>query len=209
MTFELGFKSFGAALVCSLSFAACDAQAQAIFGFRVGQDLRVAAKTHPRPSKMGEQNAFAVVKWDLPNGSAVSVTASPETGKIVFMEADWGGDAANAATDLPGLSFGASKLADIRRRFQSNGFAFKSNAVQLIGQDVVSFNCYQIKGPDDLIAVFVTSLPTASIPTVDGKPSPDLGKGSLQAIILADSKYLKGLWGEERLFDKGYQIDWK
>lgn len=184
--------------------------AQTISGFKVGQDLKAAAKNHPRPSTQDALGAFAVFKWAQPNGNAVSVTASPQTGAIVFIESDWGGDAKNAVTEVPGLTFGVSTLADIRAKFQSNGFGFKTNVMQVIGSDLVSLNCYQIKGDDDLVAVFVTALPISSVPVVAGKPQPDSGQGRLNAVILAKLAYLKDLWGADRLFDPAYKpVDWK
>lgn len=175
----------------------------------MGEDFRAAARTHPKPSAQGALGSFAVVKWTLSHGNEVSVTASPDTGKIVFVESDWGDSAADAATEIPGLTFGKTNLSDIRGKFQSNGFGFKDNAVKLIGPDVVSFNCYEIKGSDNVVVVFVTVLPVASIPTVSGSPSPDVGRGRLVSVILAKLDYLKSIWGEDRLFDPTYQpVDW-
>ncbi|NEX93806.1 hypothetical protein [Caulobacter sp. 17J65-9] len=186
------------------------AHAQSIFGFKVGEDFKVAAKAHPRPSDMEAQGAFAVVKWDLSSGNSVSVTASPQTGRIVFIESDWGGDPTSAVTEAPGLKFGATTLADIRQKFQSNGFGFRSNAVQVIGEDLVSINCYQIDGDPDLIAVFVTTLPIKDVPTVAGKPKPDTGRGHLDAVMLASLAYLKETWGEDRIFDAAHHpVAWK
>ncbi len=145
--------------------------------------------------------SFTVSRWDLSNGNTVSVTSSPETGKIVFIESDWGGDAGKAATDIPGLTFGSSTLADIRRRFGSNGFGFQSNVVSMIDKDIVSFNCYHVGDDGDLVAVFVTRLPMSRVPMVSGKPEPKLGEGHLDAVILASLVYLKEIWGADMISD--------
>jgi hypothetical protein len=208
------YRRIGMELTVMLGLAATLAtgatQAQSIFGFKVGEDLRMAIKTHQRPSTMGAQGSFAVVKWNLSSGNAVSVTASPESGSIVFIESDWGGDTKSAATDVPGINFGTTKLADIRARFKSNGFGFKSNVSQIIGGKLISLNCYQIDGSPDLTVVFVTTLPIKNVPTVAGEPQPDTGKGHLDAVILASLAYLKGIWGQNTIFDTAYHpVTWK
>jgi len=138
--------------------SAAGAHAQSIAGFKVGDDLRVVAKSHPAPFLTEPLGSYTASKWDLPKGNTVSVTAAPGTGRIVFIESDWGGDPAGAATDVPGIQFGSTTLADIRKRFRSNGFAFKENFGQVTDDNLVSFNCYQIDSDPDLIVVFVTTL---------------------------------------------------
>jgi hypothetical protein len=199
------------AAICAVGLAVSSvAHAQSIFGFKVGDDLRVAAKAHPQPSVMDALGSYAVVKWSLANGNAISVTASPETGSIVYVESDWGGDARNAVSEVPGLTFGQSNLADIRAKFGSNGFGFKSNVAQVSDKDLISINCYQVAGHENLVVAFVTRLPISSVPVENGQPKVDTGKGRLDAVILADLAYLQGLWGKDRLFDPAYRaIDWK
>ena len=192
------------------AFATATGHAQSLYGFKVGDDLRVVAKSHPKPSSTEALGSFAAVKWDLPKGNAVSVTALPETGRIVFIESDWGGDITGATTEVPGMQFGTTTLGDIRRKFQSNGFGFKSNLGQATDADLVFFNCYQIDSDPDLIAVFITTLPIKDVPVVDGKPKLDSGQGHLDAVILASLEYLKEIWGEERIFDATYHpVPWK
>ena len=195
---------FAVAIAVGLILGAGRADAQSIFGFKVGEDFRTEAKSHPQPSDVGEASSYAVVRWNLAGGNQVSVTSSPVTGKVVFVESDWGENSANAATDIPGLSFGSTTLGDIRRKFGSNGFGFRSNVVTVIDKNIVSFNCYQVGGGGDLVAVFVTTLPMSGVPVVNGEPQPKLGEGHLDSVILASLAYLKEIWGEDRISDPGY-----
>ncbi len=202
MRLRIGKGAAIAAMALSLVFAGGAARAQSMFGFKIGQDLRTGADTHPEPTDVGKERAYVVARWALKAGNSVSVTAAPGTGKIVFIESDWGGDAATAATDVPGVTFGSTTLADIRKRFGSNGFGFTSNVVSVIGENVVSFNCYRVAGDGDQVLVVVTTLPRNSIPIVDGQPAPKLGEGHLDAVILASLAYLKELWGAETISDR-------
>ena len=200
------------AMTLSLATAipASTAHAQAISAFKIGEDMRVVAKSHPKPSNTETLGSYSAFKWNLPGGNDLSVTASPETGRIVFIESDWGGDPASAASDVPGMTFGITTLADIRKRFHSDGFGFKSNLGQATTDNLVSFNCYQIDSDPDLIVVFVTTLPIKDVPTVAGEPKVDTGKGHLEAVILSSLAYLKVTWGEDRVFDATYHpIPWK
>lgn len=198
--------AFAAALAVCWGISGGTAHAQTIEGFAVGGDIRLAAKAHPRPSVAEPLGSDAAFKWDLAAGNAVSVTASPQTGSIMFIEEDWGGNAAAAASAVPGLGVGASTLADIRKKFGSNGFGFKSNAVTLRGEKIVSINCYQFAGKQNVVVALVTVLPISDV--VGGMPQ--TGKGRLQAVILADLGYLQGIWGSDRLFDREYQpVEWK
>lgn len=204
MRFRTRKELIAAAIALGLMLGAGGANAQSLFGFEVGADFKTEAKAHPQPSDVGEASSYAVARWDLAGGNQVSVTSSPATGKVVFVESDWGENAANAATDIPGLSFGSTTLADIRRKFGSNGFGFRSNVVSVIGKNIVSFNCYQVGDDGDLVAVFVTTLPMSGVPVVNGEPQPKLGEGHLDSVILASFAYLKEIWGEDRISDPGY-----
>jgi len=195
-------------LVATISTGA--ARAQSISGFKVGDDLRVVAKSHPKPDVSEPLGSFAASKWNLSNGNAVSVTASPQTGKIVFIESDWGGDPAGGATDVPGMQFGMTTLADIREKFGSNGFAFKATLGQATDDRLVFFNCYQIDGDPDLTVVFITTLPIKDVPMVAGEPKLDSGKARLDSVILASLAYLKEMWGDDRVFDAANRpVRWK
>ena len=189
--------------------------AQSIDGIKVGDKSSDAVRDHSPfssspPPRTGPPDAFLTLRWTQPGGNSISFTTSPEDGRIVFIESDWSGNSANAATDVPGLSFGSSKLADIREKFGSNGFGYKTNAMRSSGQELVSINCYQFTANQNLILALVTTLSIADVPTVSGKPKPDTGQGKLVAVMLADQTYLQGIWGSDRIFDPKYQpIEWK
>lgn len=111
---------------------------------------------------------------------------------------------------MPGLVFGTSTLAAIRKKFGSNGFSFKAHAMKLLGPDIVSVNGYELARQPKTVLMLVTSQPVKDIPEVDGKPAIDTGRGTLQAVILADIDYLSHLWGQERVADpKSRPVEWK
>jgi hypothetical protein len=198
----------GLLLVC-LS-AAGTAHAQSIDGFTVGGDIKAALKSHAAPSATGKLGGYDAYRWVDEQGSVVSVTAAPKTGRIVFVESDWNGDPAQAKSPVPGLLFGTTTLADIRARFGSNGFVFKKYALHMDARDIISVNGFELAGEKKAVLVLVTTQPVASVPEVDGKPQIDPGKGVLQAAILADLAYLESLWGKDRVADpKDKPVAWK
>jgi len=202
-------KKLALMLSLSAAFVTGPASAQSIFGFKIGDDLRVVGKGRPNPSHSDPLDSYVASKWHLPGGNDVSVTVVPATGRIVYMESDWGGDPASAATDIPGLQFGTTTLADIRKKFRSNGFTFKQTLGQVSGDKLVFYNCYEVGKDPDLIAVFITTLPISDVPIVDGEPKVDSSKARLDAVILANLAYLKEIWGEDRIFDPAHRpIAW-
>ena len=191
-------------------FAATTAHAQSVDGFAIGQDIQAALAKHDAPAAQGALNGYDVYRWTLPSGNATAVTAAPKTGKIVFVEFDWGGDAQTSAADVPGLVFGASTLAEIRAKFGSNGFVFKQHALHMDEHDIIGVNCYALAARKDQVLALVTTQPVANVPEVDGKPKIDMGQGTLQAVILADLTYLESIWGKERADDaKDHPVEWK
>lgn len=197
----MGRSSLGraAALLCLL-LPPVPAGAQAIDGLAVGAPLHPAASLPPpaQTSQTGDDDATA---WELQHGNGRSVVVSARTGRVVYLESHWGGPGADPATQLPGLTFGTTTLDDVRARFGSNGFGFKSNAVQLhAGRVLASTNCYGLAGTDTVLC-----LGTILVPGPDLDPNaPQLGHGLLVAVILGTEAYLRGRWGDGRLFDPGY-----
>jgi hypothetical protein len=198
--------------VAALALAAMAgaAHAQSLDGFSVGTALKGALLAHEAPADTGKIGTFDGYRWNKASGNTTSVTADPESDKIVFVEVDWAGGAAPAESGVPGLAFGKSSLAAIRKKFGSSGFSFKAHSMKLIGTDIISVNGYELASQAKTALMVVTALPVKDVPEVDGKPSVDTGKGTLQAVILADIDYLASIWGQERVADpKSHPVAWK
>ena len=151
---------FGGALVVSL-LAAAAASGQELNGFRLGEKLATSAHAHPHPSAVGPVDGFPAMRWVLPDGSAVAVTARPDTRLVVFVEHDGSGDAAGPV-GIAGLRFGTT-LDDIRRRFGSNGYGFASNGETIANDSLVGVNCYEPQGSTDVTLALITSQPIADV----------------------------------------------
>ena len=157
----------------------------------------------PRTQNFSQVGAYVAVKWQLSSGNSLSATASPETGKIVFLEEDRGKASGVNDLPLPGLILGATTLDDIRRRFGSNGIGFASNAETLQAGSLIGINCYELHHAPGVFVAFVTRL-TPSGHT--GEPAPDhVGDGVLVSVIVAEKTYLQTIWGDQLLFDPQYR----
>jgi hypothetical protein len=180
------------------------ATAQTLRGLTVGEGLVPALKTMPVTHNFGQVGNDVAIKWSLPSGSSLSATASPDTGKILLLEEDWDTSAAKE-TVLPGLTFGVTKLDDIRRRFGSNGLGFVSNAETSQAAGMIGVNCYELRHAAGVFVAFVTLLP---VPTQTGNLQPSQiksGHGVLVAIIVAQKSYLQEIWGTQILADPDYK----
>ncbi len=193
-----------AAGVLTLSLLCMPAAAQTLHGLTVGEALLPALKRMPKTQNIGPAGHYAAIKWPLPGGDSFSATAAPDTGKIVLLEEDR--DPASATYDVPapGLILGATTLADIRRRFGSNGIGFASNAESLQAGALIGINCYELRHAPGVFVAFVTRL----VPPRHKDRAPthiDTGAGVLVSIIVAEKSYLEEIWGDDLLFDHHYK----
>lgn len=197
-------RHFAIALFLSFCGLCMPATAQTLRGLTVGEELVPALKTMPVTHNFGQIGNDVAIKWSLSGGSSLSATASPDTGKILLLEEDWDTSAAKE-TVLPGLTFGVTKLDDIRSRFGSNGLGFVSNAETLQAAGMIGVNCYELRHAPGVIVAFITLLP---VPTQTGNLRPDQiksGNGVLVALIVAQKSYLQEIWGTQILADPQYK----
>jgi len=181
------------------------ATAQTLQGLTVGEALIPALKHMPKTQNYGPLGDYVAVKWQLPGGNDFSATASPDTGKIVFLEEDR--EPAPAAHDfpLPGLILGTTTLSDIRRRFGSNGIGFASNAETLQNGALTGINCFELSHAPGVFVAFVTRVAPPGTPGKRGQYHIDIGDGVLVSIIVAEKTYLQEIWGNKLLFDPHYK----
>ncbi len=103
-------------------------------------------------------------------------------------------------SDLKGARFGETTLNELRRTLGNNGFCYVERGCTISIQDGIAlFNSYEIEGNPDVIATFVT--------LVIGSPTnQEVGdQAKLDGIIIGYRKYLDGIWGERKVFDKAYK----
>jgi len=159
------------------------------------------------PSVTDTYKTFALQKWTLSNGDEVSATTS-KSGKIVYLESDWGGVVKGPACDLSGIIFGTTTLTDIRKRFGSNGFAFENRAaVMKVADGVVMMNSYEI---GSLIVTFITKISADTSPEQKSEQSETLAdRARLDAVSISQPDYSETTWGK-RIYDPDYKkAEWK
>jgi 3',5'-cyclic AMP phosphodiesterase CpdA len=179
-------------------------------GIRIGENIAAASRIIGfEPVARNQMGPQTIMKWRFPVDNELSVTAITDTGRIVFIECDWGGDSRLSLTDFPGLQFGITTLAEIREKFGSNGFTFDKNPMAAHPDGVVLSNNFQIIGTNT-ICIFITKiLHTAFQKLKNDELMAIANHARLVAIILADGTYLDSTWGK-RTADPAYRpIDWK
>jgi hypothetical protein len=180
--------------------------AQSIAGIHVGEPASVLGKLNLKPTARDHIGPMDTVKYKLDNGNELSVTHESPAGRIVYLECDWNRNAVSVSADFPGFKFGVTTLEEIRIANGSNGFSFKSNAMNTARGELFTFNAYNIKEKPGLIAVFVTALNIAELRKRRNNKEPgaeDIAKSlKLDAVILAEETYLDGIWGKEKVYDK-------
>jgi hypothetical protein len=188
------------------------AHSQSLSGIRIGEDISATSRLGAPPSARKQIGPFTLSKWILEDGNELSVTSSTASGKIVYIETDWGGTQTGTTSDFSLFSYGRTTLAEIRSQFGNNGFSFNGGAPRGgPNNSIINMNSYEIANNDGVIVTFVTK--------IDGKDVKEMVKrgpefsshlSKLVTIILGDAKYLRSIWGPNLVFDPDYErIVWK
>jgi len=198
------------AICLSVMIAANQAQlsrSQALVGLKVGEASATLARLGP-PAESEIYKGMSVRRWNLPNGNELSVTVGKE-GKIVYIESDWDGKSDNAGCDLPGLHFGLTTLAELRKRFGSNGFGFKGRGPGAQTLDgLVMMNSFEV---GTSVITFYTKINEDEFQRIkaSGTNLSPADYAKLDAISVADDAYANSEWGD-RVYDPAYKrIKWK
>jgi len=190
------------AMAFILTAAHCT-HAQSLHGLHIGEDQSFLEKLGA-PDAVEKYKSYVVRKWTLANGNELSATVN-SAGKIVYLESDWNGNDDATGSDLNELRFGSTSLADLRRRFGSNGFMFKGRGGVLNTPDgIVMINAYDTAS---VVVTFFTKVVDSTGKSKNSNPAADRAK--LDALSLADAGYAKSEWGE-RVYDPHYKkTEWK
>lgn len=178
--------------------------AQTMSGIRIGDPLSSTSKIGFSPTAKEENGPLVIQKWRFQNKNELSITAFRNTGRIVYMETNWGGDRNGSFSDVPGMIYGKTTISDIRKRFGNNGFTYKDRgSVAVVEDGIIIMNSYQITGTD-LVVTFITKISREDYLKTDN--AKNVGSFALlDTIIIGDATYLDTVWGNEKMFDKGYK----
>jgi hypothetical protein len=199
----------GFVVALTVLYCACggDAlRAQALLNMRVGDTPNGLSKLG-QVSGLDKYKGNDLFRWVLPDHNSFRAAVDPE-GEIVYLESSWGHQSDNTACDLAGLKFGVTTLADLRKRFGSNGFAFKKRPhVTTTDDGVMLLNSWEA---GNVVVTFYTRINAADYARVKASGESDAAPDAkLEAISLANAAYAKSEWGEP-VYDPAYKkIEWK
>jgi hypothetical protein len=188
------------------------ASAQSMSGLALGGDRSQLDSLGSRPIAAEAMGPRSVEKFRLSGGNDLSVTYHRASGKIVYIETDWGGETGGAFSDYEGFKYGKTTLGQIRAKLGSNGLTFKERPSVIVKPDggIALFNSFEISG-SDAIATFVTGVSSASVKSIKSTgANPDIGNvATLEAVIIGDKEYLETIWGGDKIAAPGYtSIEW-
>ena len=140
-----------------------------------------------------------MIKYLTENKNHFSVTC--ENRKVVYMENDWLQNSENTKPLFSNFIFGKTSLREIRNIYHTNGFTYRERGGIVTETDLIQFNCFEFDSPNNEVLVVITK---ASLKAkITEKNMAD--KLKLDAIIIADKKYLDETWGDEKAFDPNYK----
>ena len=140
-----------------------------------------------------------MIKYSTENGNDFSVTF--ENGKVIYMENDWLHELNSKQPLFSDFLFGQTTLKDIRSKFSTNGFAYKSRGAFTTETDLIEFNCFEIDSKNNEVLVTITKVSLKENVTEETVAS----KLKLDALIIADKAYLDRTWGQDKVFDDNYK----
>jgi hypothetical protein len=184
---------------CALVFAAARGHSQSLSGIEIGDPFTVTQRIGFPPSRTERAGPFTVAKWKLADGNSLSVTARSETGKIVYIETDWG--ESTTYTDFPDFYFGKTTLSEIKNKLGTDNFAW--NGGPMADGSIDMLNSYRVSGTN-VIVTFATKISKLVMAKVRAKKIQTTASNIdnlflLNGLILGDPDYLSSIWGNEHL----------
>ena len=211
--FPFGLIGIAGALMV-LSQPDC-AKAQSLSGIRVGDTPSKLSQFGP-VSGEDKYKGLDLFKWVFHNGNSLMATVDAE-GEIVYLESDWGGRNDDAGCDLPGLKFGVTTLAELSKRFGSNGFGFKGRPhIRKTDDGEMLLNSYEV---GNVVVTFYSRINGKDLARLQAENAGGAGSASsagsgaedakLEGISLANAAYAKSEWGV-RIPNPAYKkVEWK
>jgi hypothetical protein len=138
-------------------------------------------------------------KFRTENGNDFSITV--EKGKVVYLENDWLQNEKAVQPLISDFSFGQTSLKDIRAKFSTNGFTYKTRGSFRTKTHLILFNCFEFDSENKEVLVTITKVSLNQDITEKNIAS----KAKLDALIIADGKYLDKIWGKEKTFDSQHK----
>src|SRR6266542_6174143 len=97
-----------------------------------------------------------MIKYSTEKGNDFSVTF--DKGKVVYMENDWLQNVKSREPLFSDFSFGQTTLKDIRGKFSTNGFTYKSRGAFTTETDLIEFNCFEFDSKNNEVLVVITKV---------------------------------------------------
>jgi hypothetical protein len=167
--------------------------AQTLFGVPVGGTASRLSQFGP-VSGEDKYRGMDVYRWIFPNKNQFTATVDAE-GEIVYLESDWFGASDDTGCDLKGLKFGVTTLADLRKRFGSDGFTFRGRRGSIQAPDGVALlYSWEV---DKEIVTFYAKISTEDNARVraEGSKETVADYAKLYAISMASAGYARNEWG--------------
>ena len=138
-------------------------------------------------------------KFRTENGNDFSITV--DKGKVVYMENDWLQDEKGVQPLFSDFKFGQTSLKDIRSKFSTNGFTYKSRGSFQTKTHLIMFNCFEFESENNEVLVTITKVALKGDIAENNLAS----RAKLDALIIADKNYLDKTWGKDKSYDPQYK----
>ncbi len=205
---SISLRTLMAAAVVAVSLVSWTAaRAQDLSGFRLG-DTPTKLSNLGQVAGIEKYKGMDVYRWVFPNGNPFMATVDAE-GEIVYLESDWGGKSEETGCDLPGMKFGVTTLADLEKRFGSDGFGFRRRLhLRPAGDGFMLLNSWEA---GNQVVTFYTLITAKDYEQVkaSGSEAAAAGNAKLVGISITNAAYAKVEWGARMVNPAYKKIEWK
>jgi|GEM_PF-565160 len=160
------------------------------------------------PKAQESTGRYVIVKYLLADRNELHATYLRDVEKIVYLETDWGKSQSGSPSDFKNFNYGLTTLHELQQALGNNGFRYKQRPPVYVSDagDLITMNSFEIKNNKNLVVTFGFKIPRQRAEELRAiKRYEGIGdEFKLDAIILADRKYLDEIWGKEKEYDSSY-----
>jgi len=168
-------------------------QAQSLWSVPVGGTASALSHLGPVAGE-DKYRGMDIFRWVLSNKNQFTATVNAD-GEVVYVESDWFGTSDETGSDLAGLKFGVTTLADLRRRFGNDGFTFRTRASGVRTEDgLAMMTSWEF---DKVVVTFYTKVNSQDLARTqaEGSKESTADCARLYAISMASAAYARSEWG--------------
>jgi hypothetical protein len=191
-----------------LSAAAAAADAQSLRGLSLGDVAGdVVVPTDAVDRGCSQEVEVIYCYWELKTGTITRLTTTELHRDIIYIEVEWGGDAADADLAVPGMRFGETTLNDLRDTVGSTGFVYEGGPQPYRDKGLVHIYTHWEMQAAPVILTAVTAFPEEALQQDKSALASAISASKLQTISMTYTYYAEWMYGTDRSEETRFRLE--